>query len=235
MLLTIRMVGGGHSYRSSRPRTSTNMALPDGLRTPRPKSVQFNVPRSPERDRRRDRNSGTDTEEDDRVRNAEDASLSSGDQDRKRRRRRRHRDIDSDASEADRGPNTTTDEDDPNYRARDRSRDRDRNTRRARSAETPRPPHARQSSDMSAQSDSTEDLPPRFDEHGNRVRGAGRDGASNDPITGHIEALMSGRASAGDIIRRLAGDLLGGGGGGGGSAGAESEGSGSGRRRRRDR
>ncbi|KAK4992922.1 hypothetical protein LTR50_000828 [Elasticomyces elasticus] len=91
--------------------------------------------------------------------------------------------------------------------------------------------HNKRSRDPSPASDSTVDLPPRFDELGRRVPEP-----NPDPLADRIEDVLSGRGGVGGIFGRVVGDLLGGGGGGGGGGGRGSGGSeGGGRRRRRRR
>lgn len=184
--------------------------IPDGIRTPRPKSVQFAEPgSSPERHRSRPRDSLNP--EDERIRNAHEAELSSADGERKRRRRRRRRHRDREGHESGSDYPTSSPEEERHERDRgngdrERSRDRDRKRegkRRSRSVdEEVRPRAARKGTSESVQSDSTEDLPPRFDEQGRKV--AQEEGG--DPMMEKINDILAGKGTAGGIFRRLMGD-----------------------------
>lgn len=78
--------------------------------------------------------------------------------------------------------------------------------------------HTRSRDPSPAGSDSTIDLPERFDEHGRP-----KDEHSTDPLVETIQGLFSGRGGAGDIFKNLTDGLLG---------GEKGEGSSSSRRRR---
>jgi len=211
----------------------TDVRIVDGMRTPKSKGVQFDLPpsdgasspeltrdrrstdrrgererdrdrsrshsRSRSRSRSRDRNDRDDDDEDDLIRSAEVASLSSADQDRKRRRHRRRSNRES---SQDRDPNNEPSS--PERERDDRGRER---PRRARSETTPRPrPRPERSGTAeSAHSDSTEDLPPRFDGRGNPVAQRG-----DDPLADKVEDMLSGKGTAGGFLKRLTGDLFGG-------------------------
>lgn len=92
-----------------------------------------------------------------------------------------------------------------------RSRRKDRESQQARS-------------DSPAQSDSTIDLPERFDRDG-RPRPQAK---NDDSIADKIEDLLAGKTTPGKLFKGLAANLLGGGSGGGGGGGG---GGGSGRDR----
>ena len=53
-------------------------------------------------------------------------------------------------------------------------------------------------------SDSTVDLPARFDQHGRRVPGRGE-----DPLADKIEDILSGRGKAGGLFKQIAASLIG--------------------------
>ena len=112
--------------------------------------------------------------------------------DRRRRRRRRDRDRDShsDASASD------SEGHDRHHRRQGtdrRERDRDRRHRE------PSP----------TQSDSTVDLPDRFDKHGKKKLEEGKSGG--DPITDKIEQILSGQGTAGKLFKNITENFLGGG------------------------
>lgn len=165
------------------------------MRTPRGKSVAFDIPKSgdtsPEQTRQHAQRDGSAEEEfDDRTRDAHDADLSSADGERKRRRHRRHRSHDTTESGDEERPTTGAE----GFTAGS-SADNQRNTSRSR----------RDSRDQS-DSDSTVDLPPRFDEQGQRMPSE-----HEDPLAGRIQDILAGRGTAGSLFRRITGDLLGGG------------------------
>jgi hypothetical protein len=101
-----------------------------------------------------------------------------------RPRPRRHRNRDYDSSDA-----TASDSDVHEGRRRSRRRQDKRSAPRDASP---------------AESDSTIDLPPRFDRHGRKKPEKG-----DDPISEKIEDLLSGKISAGKIIKSLSENFLG--------------------------
>lgn len=70
--------------------------------------------------------------------------------------------------------------------------------------------------DRDNDSDTTVDLPPRFDERGNRKPG-------EDDLAAKINDLLSGKGGAGGLFQSIAGEFLGGQGGGGGESDGESK------------
>lgn len=182
------------------------------MRTPRPKSVQFDVPSSPELERRqRHGNDGGSDEEgsDQRQHNVEHGTE---DEERKHRWDPRQEDQDNTGNDIDH-----------QAQYEDGARD-DRQGRRSgsRSGEGQVLGSSRMQRQDTSDSDATVDLPPRFDEQGNRRR--------EDPLADKINDILAGRGTAGGLFRRLTGDLLGGNGGV-----DEGNGSGNGRSRRRRR
>lgn len=196
------------------------------MRTPtRSKTVAFDVPNSVSPERRRDSHSRTRDADEDRVRTAREADLSSGDGERKRRRRRGYRDDDT-QSDTDVMPRRDQDVD--RDRRRRSGRETDADPQRGGDSRDPRAPLQRHNTTGSVQSDSTVDLPPRFDEQGRKMPERGE-----DPFMDKINDIFAGRGTAGGLFRRLTGEFLGG--GGGGSSGRDGEDAGDRRRSRRGR
>lgn len=75
------------------------------------------------------------------------------------------------------------------------------------------------------ESDTTVELPPRFDENGRRMPDQ-----AGDPFAEKLQEMFAGKGLAGGLFKRIAGDFMGG--GGGDDSDGESSG---GRRRRRGR
>lgn len=195
-----------HAYHPELREHKLTVHEADGLDNSRPKSVQFASEvetNSPEADRgsrdsardrdeseddRGDRRRGDDRDDrrrddgrDDRTRDDADYDGYDGpsDGERKHRRRRRHRD----RGENDRGVDDQSTPDDRDRRRRRSSRRRD----------------------SSVSSSETVDLPPRFDDRGNK-----RPERGEDPLADKIEDMLSGKGMAGGLFKRLTGDLLGG-------------------------
>lgn len=175
----------------------------DGLNTPRPKSVQFNVPpsegmSSPDVQRQaKPRQAEPDTDysesdgHDDKIRTRSDLSSDgTTETEHKRRRRRRHHyrdDSETNGRERDNEGNN-------HHRRRHKSRER--------SLSRPTP-HRTDSVDSAASSETVE-LPPRFDQEGRKVAERGE-----DSLADKIEDMLKGKGLAGGIFKRLTGDILG--------------------------
>ena len=113
-----------------------------------------------------------------------------------RRRRRRRRDHDHDSAPSDISASDSESHDRHHRRDGPRHRDRGHGDRRRRD---PSPTH----------SDTTEDLPDRFDKHGKRKHEKAE--APGDPIAEKIEEFLSGKGSAGKIFKNITDNFLGGG------------------------
>ena len=112
-----------------------------------------------------------------------------------RRHRRHHRDRDYDSAHSDISASDSEGHDRHHRRDGHRRRDRDHDRRRRDPSPT--------------QSDTTEDPPDRFDKHGRRKQE--KADAPGDVIADKIEELLSGKGSAGKLIKNLTDNFLGGG------------------------
>ncbi|KAF2151171.1 hypothetical protein K461DRAFT_279960 [Myriangium duriaei CBS 260.36] len=178
------------------------------MRTPtRSKSVAFDVPGSESPDRRRkSRSRPRDFDEEMDPNNGDAEYLSDGGRKRRRRRdRRSHRD--DTASDSDVYPPRQSDELERDRRRRSERTPRGNDRQQPSSgAQTQRSTLERRNTTGSVDSESTVDLPPRFDNEGRKMPERG-----DDPLTDKLNDILAGRGTAGSIFRRLTGDLLGGG------------------------
>ena len=110
-----------------------------------------------------------------------------------RRHRRRHRDRDYDSAHSDISASDSEGRDRFHRRDDHRRRDRDHDRRRRDPSPT--------------QSDTTVDLPERFDKHGRRKQE--RAEAPSDPIADKIEEFLSGKGSAGKLFKNITDNFLG--------------------------
>lgn len=118
--------------------------------------------------------------------------------------------------------NSDTETSDNRKHRRRKRKGKDREESRRDDPDLMHDPHERRSrDDRDNDSDGTVDLPPRFDEQGNRKPG-------EDDLAAKINDLLSGKGGAGGIFKSIAGEFLGGQGGGG-----ESDGESKSRRRHR--
>ena len=168
------------STRDSTPRPSRRDRYhPDSQTAPRSKSVSFATP-----DATDDSSVVPDSPEEERHHRS------------RRSQRRAHKDYDSD----------TTDDSDASAARRARRRRHHDEDRAHASNRSPRGHREGRRSPSPAHSDSTVELPARFDREGRKkpVRG-------DDPIADKIEDFLSGKGSAGKLFKNLTDGILGGG------------------------